>query len=87
MKPSLRQQLERLALRLSELDALLADPAVSADMKRYRELGREHAEAASLVDLFRRFQAREGDLASAGQLLDERRAPSGEAGDQAVERG
>ena len=43
MKTSLRQQFERLALRLGELDALLADGSVAADMKRYRELGREHA--------------------------------------------
>ena len=71
MKPSLRQQLERLALRLSELDATLADPAIAADMKRYRELSREHAEAAELVDLFRRYEAREGDLASASELLAE----------------
>ena len=38
MKASLRQQFERLALRLAELDATLADPKVAADMKRYREL-------------------------------------------------
>ncbi len=71
MKTSLRQQLERLALRLSELDATLADPAIAADMKRYRELGREHAEAAELVGLFRRYEARERDLASACELLAE----------------
>ena len=71
MKPSLRQQLERLALRLSELDATLADPAIAADMKRYRELSREHAEAAELVALFRRYEAREADLASANELLAE----------------
>ena len=40
MKSSLRQQLERLALRLAELDATLADPNVAGDMKRYRELSR-----------------------------------------------
>jgi peptide chain release factor 1 len=71
MKPSLRQQLERLALRLSELDATLADPGIAADMKRYRELSREHAEAAELVELFRRFEARERDLAAAKELLAE----------------
>ncbi|MEO6362213.1 MAG: peptide chain release factor 1 [Caldimonas sp.] len=71
MKPSLRQQLERLALRLGELEALLADPTVAADMKRYRELGREHAEAATLVDLFRRFESRERDRVSADALLEE----------------
>jgi peptide chain release factor 1 len=71
MKSSLRQQLERLALRLSELDATLSDPAIAADMKRFRELSREHAEAAELVDLFRRFEAREHDLAAAGELIAE----------------
>ena len=71
MKPSLRQQFERLALRLGELDALLADGSMAADMKRYRELGREHAEAAALVDLFRRYAGRERDLGSADQLLAE----------------
>ncbi|MGZ5252254.1 MAG: PCRF domain-containing protein, partial [Caldimonas sp.] len=71
MKPSLRQQLERLTLRLSELEATLADPAIAADMKRYRELSREHAEAAELVALFARFQSRERDLASAEEMQAE----------------
>ena len=50
MKASLRQQFERLALRLSELDATLGDPGVASDMKRYRGLTREHAEVSSLVE-------------------------------------
>ena len=69
MKDSLRQQFERLAMRLSELDATLADPMVASDMKRYRELTREHAEASSLVERFRRFEQRELDLATARQWL------------------
>jgi peptide chain release factor 1 len=69
MKPSLRQQFERLALRLGELDAMLADGSVASDMTRYRELSREHAEAAGLVGLFRRYEERERDLASARELL------------------
>ena len=71
MKPSLRQQLERLGLRLSELDATLSDPSVAGDMNRYRDISRERAEAAELVDLFLRFQSRERDLVSAGELLAE----------------
>ena len=38
MKDSLRQQLERLTLRLSELDANLADSAVVSNIQRYRAL-------------------------------------------------
>jgi peptide chain release factor 1 len=69
MKASLRQQFERLALRRHELEATLADPAVASDMKCFRELTREHAEVAGLVDTFRRFEQREHDLSSARELL------------------
>ena len=69
MKDSLRQQFERLALRLNELDALLSDPSMAGDMKRFRDLTREHAEVASLVERFQRFQQRERDLAAAQDLL------------------
>jgi len=69
MKDSLRQQFERLAMRLHELDASLADPGVASDMKRYRALSREHAEVESLVGRFRHFEQRERDLATARELL------------------
>ena len=71
MKDTFRQQFERLALRLAELEATLADPRVAADMKSFRELTREHAEAASLVERFRRYEQRERDLAAAQDLLDD----------------
>ena len=69
MKDSLRQQFERLAMRLTELDANLADPKVSADMSRYRALAREQAEAGALTALFQRYQERESDLAAANEML------------------
>jgi peptide chain release factor 1 len=69
MKESLRQQFQRLALRSNELDATLADPGVAGDMKRFRELTREHAEVSSLVERFNRFEQRERDLAAARELL------------------
>ena len=71
MKDSLRLQLQRLAFRLSELDANLADPQVMADMKRFRTLAREQAEAAEVVGLFKRYEAREHDVTSARELLDD----------------
>ena len=71
MKDSLRQQFERLALRLSELDATLADPDVAGDMKRYRDLAREHAEVSGLVERFRRFEQRERDLADAQDMASD----------------
>jgi peptide chain release factor 1 len=69
MKDSLRQQFERLALRLNELDATLGDAGVARDMKRFRALTREHAEISGLVEKFRRFEQRERDLADATEML------------------
>jgi peptide chain release factor 1 len=69
MKDTLRQQFERLAMRLSELDATLADPLVVSDMNRFRGLTREHAEVDSVVQRFRRYQQRERDLLAARDML------------------
>ena len=68
MNPTLRDQFERLALRLAELDATLADPQVSSDIKRYRALSREQAEVQGVVERFRRYQQRESDLAAAQDM-------------------
>ena len=69
MKDTLRQQFERLAMRLSELDATLADPSVVSDMNRFRGLTREHAEVDGVVQRFRRYQQRERDLIAAREML------------------
>ena len=71
MKDSLRQQFERLAMRLAELDATLADPGVASDMNRFRGLTREHAEVDSLVQRFRQYEQRERDLGAAREMLGE----------------
>ena len=70
MKDTLRQQFERLGMRLQELDARLADPAATNDMAKFRELSREQSEAAEIVELYRRFTQRESDRATAQQMLD-----------------
>lgn len=71
MKPSLRHQFERLGLRLTELDATLSDPAVASDMKRYRDVSREHAEVQGLATLYERFVRRERELEAAQALRGE----------------
>ena len=68
MSPQLREQFERLALRLAELDATLADPQVASDIKRWRTLSREQAEAQDIVQRYRSYQQREADLATAQQM-------------------
>ncbi len=75
MTPSLREQFERLALRLAELDATLSDPQVASDIKRYRALAREQGGVRDIVERFRRYQQRERDLQAAHDMraLDEDR--------------
>jgi peptide chain release factor 1 len=71
MKDSLRQRLERLELRLAELDAALADLAVASDLARWRTLSREQSEAQRLVGLYRRYRQREEDIDVAQGLLED----------------
>jgi len=71
MKAALRQQFERLGLRLTELNATLADPSIVADMTRFRALTREHAEVEGVVTTFRHYEQRERDLTAARDMLDE----------------
>ena len=71
MKPFLRTQLARHTDRLAELDFLLAQPDVMADMGQFMKLSREHSEVATLAGRWARFQQREKDLAAANELLDD----------------
>jgi peptide chain release factor 1 len=71
MKDSLRQQFDRLGFRLAELDALLADGSIAADMKRYRAVTKEQSEVSGLVERYRRYQQHEADLAAAREWLDD----------------
>ena len=68
MSPQLRDQFERLTLRLAELDATLADPLVTSDIKRWRTLSREQSDAQDIVQRYRSFQQRERDLATAQEM-------------------
>jgi len=69
MKDTLRHQLQRLAMRLDELDAHLADPALGSDIQRYRAVAREQAEAAAIVALFQQHEQRQADADAAHAIL------------------
>ena len=71
MTPLLRDQFERLGMRLAELDANLADPQVLGDIQRWRSLSREQAEVAQVVGQFREYQQRERDLQAGRDMLDD----------------
>ena len=69
LAPALASSLDRLARRLQELDAALADPAVAADNRRFRDLSREHAEVSAVCELAQRHTRRQQDLQEAREML------------------
>jgi peptide chain release factor 1 len=69
MKHSIREKLDQLVGRLSEIDSLLASEEATRDLDQYRKLTREHAELAPVVALYRDFRQAEQDLANAEEML------------------
>ena len=69
MKHSIREKLDQLAMRLGELDSLLASEEATRDLDQYRKLTREHAELTPVVALWNRFLSAESDLAHAEAML------------------
>ena len=68
MKPSIRTKLQNLAARYEELKELLADPKVTDDLNRYRDLSKEYAQIEPTVQIFFRYQAHEKHLEEARML-------------------
>ena len=71
MKPFLRQQLQRHAERLNELDFLLSREDIMGDMAQYRVLSREHAEVTAVASRWARYRQREADIDAAQALLQD----------------
>ncbi|RZI76313.1 MAG: peptide chain release factor 1 [Variovorax sp.] len=71
MKSFLRQQLDRYAQRLDELDFLLSREDIMADMGQYRTLSKEHAQVTQIAGRYLRLKQREADLAGAREMLDD----------------
>ena len=71
MQDFLRQQLERYAQRLEELDFLLSREDIMGDMKQYRAISREHADVTAIAGRYARYRQREADLAAARDMLDD----------------
>lgn len=69
MKPFLRQQLERYAQRLEELNFLLSREDIMADMSQFLALSREHSEVTQIAGRYERYRQREADLAGARDML------------------
>lgn len=71
MKGSLRQKLDRLGERHEEIEALLADPAVIAEQKRFATLSQEYARLQPLAQILSKYQSVERALASARAISED----------------
>ncbi len=69
MKPYLRAQMERYALRLAELEFLLSREDIMKDMAQFLVLSREHTEVAAVAGRWVRWQQREADLGAGRDML------------------
>ena len=71
MKPSMLAKLDQLSERLDELNGLLMQENVTADMDTYRKLTREHAELEPLVALYKTYRDAEKDAQTAEEMLSD----------------
>jgi peptide chain release factor 1 len=69
MKPFLRTKLETLQERLLDLESLLSQSDIMADMKAFRTLSQEHAQVTPTAGRYARYQQIERDIASAKEML------------------
>jgi len=67
--PHLKRRLEQLLERHHEVGLLLAEPGVTNDPARFRELSREYAQTQELADVFAESQKAESELAHARAML------------------
>ena len=71
MTPSIRRKLDALAERHEEVGRLLAEPGVSADPRRFRDLSREYAQLEDVVRSLRDFDAANTALAAAQAMRED----------------
>jgi len=71
MKPTIAAKLSQLSSRLAELNHLLAQENVTADLDNYRRLTREHAEIAPVVELYEQYVSGEEDINAAQEMAED----------------
>lgn len=69
MQNDMISQLDKIRERYDEINALLADPEVIADRKRFQDLSREHSRVSRGVELLNRFRKMADDLRQAKELV------------------
>jgi len=78
MNASILTKLEQLSMRLEEVGAMLSDPEVASDQKKFRELSIEHSQLTPVNEQFSQYLATQEDIEAAEAMLleddDEMRA-------------
>ena len=70
MKDSIRSKLEHLVERLEEINALICEPDVISDQKKFMALSKEHAKLTPVVETFNAFTSAQGDLDEAMDMIN-----------------
>jgi peptide chain release factor 1 len=71
VKQSIVDKLQQLVSRSEELGGLLSDPDIIADQKRFRDLSREYAQLAPMVELMRAIELANADLEAAREMTSD----------------
>lgn len=71
MKSSIVKKLENLAARFNELKEALAEPAVTNDLNRYRELTKEYAQIEPFIEKYQLYESNIKQLEEAKLMLQE----------------
>src|ERR1700710_2698871 len=69
--PMIEQLVQQIRARFAELEAMMSDPAVTADRDRYAEVGREYRQLKTAHDLAEEYATLKDDLEGARELLAE----------------
>lgn len=69
MKASIQSKLDHLGDRLTEINALLADPDIIGDQNKFRGLSQEHAQISPIVECYQQYQQALDDLNNAKEML------------------
>lgn len=70
MKESVERKLESISERYEEVQRLLAEPDVIANLDKYRELNKEYTGLTEIVEEFRRYKKAQESCHEAEELLE-----------------
>ncbi|MDG2395984.1 peptide chain release factor 1 [Candidatus Thioglobus sp.] len=71
MNESILAKLEQMSMRLEEVGAMLSDPEIASDAKKFRELSIEHSQLTPVNEQYQEYLSTEQNLEDAKLMLEE----------------